>query len=682
MYSSRLSLLLAAAVAAPFAARAAGAQRAAPSDSAARDTATRDTATRDTAALRPVVVTATRVVVPQAAPTATATVITGEQLRARGITHLVDALRDIPGAAVLQNGSFGAQASLFLRGGESKYVQVLVDGVPVNDPGGSFNFANLTVDNVDRIEVLRGPASVLYGSDAVTGVVQVFTRRGAPATDLSLAARGGSFGTAEGEGRAAGSLAAGRLGWSAGASHYGSDGILAFNNAYRNESGSAALRWADGGRGDLTLAVRGQHAQYNYPTDGSGAIVDRNSFRRDERGTVSLEGGRRLLPRLEARAQLGLTEAHGRNDDRPDSRADTLGFSQGFVSHDGTTRRNADARLNYYFTPRTVLTVGGDYRAALVRSVDSSFYKTGPAPGTRFRATRDSRAVYAQLLGDVRSVVTLTLGGRYDDNSAFGAFRTVRAGIGTTLPTGTGLRAAAGNAFREPTMQENFARAPFNRGNALLRPERTRSVEAGLTQQLLGGRVSLGATWYLQRFRDMIQYGSATRNAAGDSVNYFNVAGANAGGVELEARVRPAASLSVDASYTVSDTRVTNAGLQSGQGATFVTGNRLLRRPADLAALTVTRLLASRGFVALRVNRTGRRDDRDFNVFPARPLVLPAYTTVSLAADVAMLHASAGRPGVALTARAENLLDKGYQPVFGFDAPGRTLVAGVRVGSR
>jgi vitamin B12 transporter len=636
----------------------------------------RDSLARDTAALRPVVVTATRLAVPQAAPTASATVITGAELRARGITHLADALRDVPNAGVLQNGSFGATTSLFLRGGDPKYVQVLVDGVPVNEAGGSFNYANLTTDNVERVEVLRGPASVLYGSDAVTGVVQVFTRRGAGAPRASFAGRGGSYGTAEGEASASG--ADGRLGWSAGAARYGSDGILAFNNRYRNESANASLRLA-GARGDATLAVRAQRARYNYPTNSAGLAVDSNAFRRDDRATVSLDAGRFVRPSLELRTQLGVAGLRGGTDDRRDNAADTVGFSQGYVSHDGTTRRNADVRANWYLAPRTVLTVGGDYRGTRFRNADSTVVRAGTSAGRPLAAARDNRAAYAQFLGEAGGFLTATLGARYDDNSAFGAFRTVRAGLGAALPGGASVRVAAGNAFREPTMLENFARSPFNYGNPALRPERTRSFEAGVTQRLAGGRATLGATYYLQRFRDVVQYGSAQRTAAGDSTNYFNVTAANGAGVELEARAVGVAGFDVGASYARSDTRVTDAGLQSGAGATFVVGSRLLRRPAEVAALTVSRALAPGGSVALRVNYTGRRDDRNFNAFPAVPLVLPSFTTVNLAAEYPVLRRAAGTTALTITARAENLLGREYEPILGFRAPGRTVLVGARI---
>ena len=112
--------------------------------------------------LKEVVVTATRVAVP--AVTASVSVLQGDALRARGVEYVLDALREVPGAAVVQTGSFGGLTSLYLRGGNDNFVRVLIDGVPVNDPGGAFDFANLTTENVDRIEVVRGPASVLYGT--------------------------------------------------------------------------------------------------------------------------------------------------------------------------------------------------------------------------------------------------------------------------------------------------------------------------------------------------------------------------------------------------------------------------------------------------------------------------------------------------------------------------------------
>ena len=133
---------------------------------------------QDTTRLKDLVVTGTRLPTPANAVTSSVTVITGDQIKAQGLHFVQDALREVPGASVVQIGSYGGVSSLFLRGGESDYVKVLIDGIPVNQAGGGYNWANLTTDNIDRIEVLRGPASVVYGSDAMTGVVQIFTRSG------------------------------------------------------------------------------------------------------------------------------------------------------------------------------------------------------------------------------------------------------------------------------------------------------------------------------------------------------------------------------------------------------------------------------------------------------------------------------------------------------------------------
>ncbi|MYH47964.1 MAG: TonB-dependent receptor, partial [Gammaproteobacteria bacterium] len=142
--------------------------------------------------LQGLVVTANRLPQPEWAAAAHTTILYGAELERAGIEYVADALRQLPGAALVRGGSFGAITSLFLRGGESDYVQVLIDGVRVNEPGGAFDFASLTTDNVERIEVVRGPASALYGSEAVSGVIQIFTRRGSgrPRGDLSF--QGGS----------------------------------------------------------------------------------------------------------------------------------------------------------------------------------------------------------------------------------------------------------------------------------------------------------------------------------------------------------------------------------------------------------------------------------------------------------------------------------------------------------
>src|SRR5438477_4861773 len=186
----------------------------------------------DTVVLNPVVVTATRVPTPADAVTAAVTTLSGRELQLRGIRTVAEALRAVPGAAVVETGSYGGQTSLFLRGGESDYVKVLVDGVPQNQPGGAFDFADLTTDNVDRIEIVRGPGSVLYGSDAVTGVIQIFTRAGSGPLKMGADVQGGSYGSNQVGFDASGGNS--RLGYAVRVARFGADGLYPVNNQYRN----------------------------------------------------------------------------------------------------------------------------------------------------------------------------------------------------------------------------------------------------------------------------------------------------------------------------------------------------------------------------------------------------------------------------------------------------------------
>ncbi len=253
---------------------------------------------QDTVVLKPVVVTATRVPVPADAVTAAVTVIKGETLRKRGIRTVAEALRETLGANVVESNGAGSQTSLFLRGGESDYVKVLLDGVSLNQPGGAYTFAHLTTDDVERIEIVRGPVSVLYGSDAVAGVVQIFTRTGVggvvPRVDLE--AGGGSYG----ESRFGATVTGGttRFAYSLGASRFASDGIYSVNNSYRNEVVTARIRWEPDARSDASITARHGDAVFHYPTDGAGRVVDANQFATDRGPAVSVELGRHVTSRL------------------------------------------------------------------------------------------------------------------------------------------------------------------------------------------------------------------------------------------------------------------------------------------------------------------------------------------------------------------------------------------------
>ena len=623
----------------------------------------------DTISLGPVVVTATRL--PVAASTATVTVLDGADLRARGVTRVADALREVPGMHIVQSGSFGGTTSLFLRGGQSNYTKVLVDGVPANLPGGAYDLAFLTTDNVERIEIVRGPSSVLYGSDAVSGVIQIFTRRGSGPTTVSATARGGTYGTFDGDAGLSGGSS--RAGYSVDVAHHSTDGLLPENNAFHNSVASGLVHIRPDDRSDARLSARYSDGTFHYPTDGGGIVVPFQKARReDRRVTLGLDAGHFFTSRVEGRVALADNEIRGRSIDDPTAPADT----QRFYSRSTTTdrRRSADARLNVHLTSSDVLTAGAELsRQGELSSGTSS--GQGFSSASSFDEQRRNAAYYVQWVGRSGDALSYTAGGRVDDNSRFGTFGTYRVGVGYALRTRTRLRASVGTSFKEPQFGEQF-NTSFTTGNPELEPERAGSWEVAIEQSLAGGRATVGATYFDQRFRNLIQY---RFDATAGAPNYFNVGDARANGVEVEASVGDVFGTTVRGAYTYLHSRVNDPGF--GASGTFVFGDRLLRRPTHTASLSATRPVTSRAYAAATVNYVGERDDRDFSNFGSKPVVLGGYAAVDASLDVRLFDAGARSP-VALTARIENAFDRPYEGVKNFPAPGRTILVGLRLGSR
>jgi vitamin B12 transporter len=630
--------------------------------------------TQDTTRLPELIVTPTRLPTRPDAVVSSVTTISGADLRARGVRFVQDALREVPGATVVQVGSYGGVSSLFLRGGESDYVKVLVDGVPVNQAGGGYNWANLTTDNVDRIEVLRGPGSVIYGSDAVSGVVQIFTRRGQGRMALDGGAEAGAFGTIDGHLGMLGGTE--RVSYSADASRFTTDGIYAFNNDYGNTVLSGSVLGRPDERTDASVAARYSDNRYHFPTDFAGVLSDSNQSNAEKALSLAADLGRRLGDRYELRLTAGGSRADGEFDDRADNAGDTVGF--GFASHrDSRAQRgNLDARLNATLRPELTITAGAQAERETERQTGVTTSNLGAistTPDTPFDRGRTTLGYYAQGLLDLSSGLALNVNARLDDNSAFGTFFTYRAGAAYRLPSRTRLRASVGRAFKAPTFCEQFCDAPFVVGDSSLSPEHSTSWEVGIEQGIAGGRLSVWATYFAQRFRDMIVY---DLTAAPGQPTYRNGAGARARGLETGLTAGFGAGVRASASYTYLDTKATD---DAGQpSASFAAGERLIRRPRHSAELALRARVFDRALLGGSLTYVGRRDDVDFNQFPSQRTELPAYALVDLAGEIEVLRAGPGRPAVSGVLRVENLFNRRYDQVVGFAGRRRGVFGGAR----
>ncbi|MBK8250558.1 MAG: TonB-dependent receptor [Gemmatimonadetes bacterium] len=610
---------------------------------------------RDTTRLVPVVVTATRTDHQHGRGVASTNVLDAQVLRAAGVSDVADALRALPGLHLVRSGGPGTQVSLFVRGAESDYVRVLVDGVPVNEPGGAIDLSAWTLDGLDRIEVVRGPASVLYGSDALAGVVQLFTRRATGRMQGTVRASGGTYDTRSVESSLGGGLAS----WNAtvNAGRRQSAGIQPFNSGWWNEALAARASWT-GGRSTLAVTAQQRRDETQVPTDGAGRVTDHNAFRRGRRATVGMDGTLRLTDRVRLHAGASALEGRGVTDDRPDGPADSVGLHT-YLNRGSVRRRVVESRLELQPREELLAIVGAEWALEAQHSRDSSNFGGNPA----FGAHRTTRAAWAQVAGG-SDPLQFTMGARHDDNSVFGGFTTARVGVGARLGEGWRLRGSIGTSFKAPTFLEQFNTA-FTTGNPNLTPERGRVAELGLVHALRSGLGEVSATAFRQRFANLIQYAYLETGP-----HFFNVARAASDGVELDGHLRLGAQWQLNAASTWLETEVLDAGLEEGAGAVFVNGERLLRRPAHTVTLGATVTPHSRLVVHATAVRIGDRTDRDFSTFPARPVRLAPWTRTDLA-----LTWAATAP-VRLLLRADNLGGARYVEAFGFPAPGRQLTVG------
>ena len=621
----------------------------------------------DTTQLETVVVSASKTPSPASALSQPVTVISGADLRERGVVRVSDALREVPGVSMVQNGSFGAVTSMFLRGGESRYTKVLIDGVPVNAPGGFFDFSHLTTDNIERIEIVRGPSSVLHGADAVSGTVQIFTKKGTGPGRVSVAARGGTHSSYDVSADATGGNERGAF--SFGAATHSTDGILPFNNRYENGTLSSLLRLGQGIAGDATIAARYTAAEFHYPTDFVGQPVDSNAYRVQHRLTVSLDAGRNFGSIAQARFLAGSNDVSDLTEDIAVPFGGTTPQHSAFRSRG--YRRNAEGRVTFFVPAGATLTIGGAYERERENSSNVTGDVGGPSiPTDSFDASRRNVAYYSELLGTVTNRLSYTLSARIDDNSDYDRFTTYRIGANIALVPEFRLRGSLSTAFNAPAFNQ-LRPTLYTTGSPDLSPEKSRSGEIGFVATL-GESVRLSGGYFNQRFADLIQYVSGGPPTFKGS--YANLTSATANGYEAELQVGPRSGWRGSASYTVVDPRVTRVSPEYS-GADRA-GDALIRRPSHSGSLVAAFTAMSGISLSASTAFVGKRPDTDFAQFPSPRVTLASYTKLDLSIEYPLTPVERG--GLALNARIENLFDKRYQDVLHFAAPGRVVFVGAR----
>jgi len=596
-----------------------------------------------------------------------------------------DALRFLPGAVVNTAGRRGGLSSLFVRGGESRYNKVIVDGVPINEPGGTFDFGVVPLQEAERLEFVRGAVSTLYGSDAMTSVVQVFSASGRTRTpELRFGADGGNFATANGYASLAG--ARGRFDYNLFASQFWSGG-QGVNDEYSNSS--------QGGNVGVLVSrkaffrLRARHSNNRSGVQGAWnfnglplAQPDRDQFARQNNFLASAELNIAAPARWQHRLR-GYEYNHKRTneDSVADRGCDVLAFdfTDCFFSAFANLNR-AGFLYQGEYSPRSWARTTFGYEFENENgALDSRFLTLDFATFTPFvgashtRGLRRNHAVYGQQVFTF-SRVSLIAGLRFVHNENFGnkAVPRVAASVlalrGGETFSGTRLRFAYGEGIKEPRFEESFGfTGTFpTLPNPDLKPEQNRSLEAGAQQEFDRGRYSLSATYFHNLFRNQIAF---SFNPLTFESQYVNLNRAFAHGAELEFHGRPRNGVTVDAAYIYTSTQILEAPLAFDP--LLAAGAPLLRRPRHSGSILGT-YSGKRWGGSLGASFVGRRPDSDFFTAPMPIDHAAGYARVDVGAWYA-LH-----PRVTAYVNVENLLDRDYNEVVGYPALRVNVRAGLR----
>jgi vitamin B12 transporter len=591
-----------------------------------------------------VVVSATRFEIPLDQSPASVSVISSEDIEQEQIERVTDALREVPGLSVVQTGTAGQLTSVFMRGLPSEDMQVLLDGIPINQGlSGAMNFADFTTDDIDRIEVVRGPQSTLYGPRALAGVLQIFTKQGTGTPEIMAATEAGSYDTFREWMQSDGKI--GTFDYSIGASRLDTDNARP-NNNYRNTAAIADVGWSP----NKQLRIG---SLFTYSLSDTG---DPNTIF-DPRPIDHLLTERWLIgPHIDWQTtdwwehKLIFDYDHERQVNNPNQ--------DGFV---GSTRALFErTQIDYQNDLRPVawltLTSGLFYsRVDAGQERPFVLQSFGPQPTFISDHTREIAGFLQATLTPIESLV-LVAGGRFDHFNQFGGVWSYRfAGSYKIDKTNTTLHSSVATGFSPPSSQDKIFGNNFN-----LNPEKDFGWDAGFEQRLWENRVALDATYFHNNLSNVIGFNQSFNKA-------LNLGAAETQGVETELRAEPIADLTLKASYTYLEAVKT-----SSRDVGAPEGSRLPRRPRNEVYVSASYLWYKRLRTTIEAKWVNAREELNPNFFGPN-FDIEDYSFVNVAAEYAV------NSNLSIFGRIDNVTGEHYAEVFGFPNLGSAAYAGMKV---
>ena len=626
-----------------------------------------------------VVVSATRTPVESESSGADVAALNHAQLTLMQPVAANDGVRFLPGVIVNTAGQRGGLSSIFVRGGESRYNKVIVDGVTVNEPGGTFDAGTLPLVQADRLELVRGAQSTLYGSDAMTSLVQVWTRSGTTRTpELRFGADGGNFSTASGYGSLAG--ARGPFDYNAFGDQFNTNGS-GINNHFTDTLTGANAGVVLSQTASLRARVRHSNSHVGIPgewnfngfvplVDVNGVIQPLEPDPTDSSHLNTILGSVELALAAPSGWQHHATafdysyRYEELNPNGDPNRVSPIFGQFDFPTHEVDHINRVGFEYQGDYSERTWAHTTFGYR---VENENGFVGDIGFGQTHGQRLNNDAYAQQQLILGRL----TVIAGARFAHNSAFGNTGVPRVALsyqalrGNETFSGTRLRFSYATGFKEPRLEETFAGPPFSNPNPALKPERVRAFEAGIQQNFFNSRYVLNATYFNNLFHDQINYVIVDpNNFIGQYVN-VNQALAHGAEVELQAKLR--SRLLMSAAYTNTSTQVLENPAPFDPAVS--PGAPLLRRPKH-SATALLNYLGIRWGVNLGASFVGRRPDSDFLGFGITHAA--GYVRTDLGGWYA-LH-----PRITAYLNIENALDRRYNEVTGYPALPINFRAGLR----
>lgn len=595
-------------------------------------------AQEETYELEEIVVTASKTEELLKNTSSSVTVITEEDIKEQKANTVLEVLRNVVGLDIVQSGGQGKTTSVFIRGGNSGHTLVLIDGVQVNSPTlGSYSFADLTTDNIERIEIVKGAQSTLYGSDAVTGVINIITKKGEGKLKSTVSVEAGSYSTHKETASLSGSND--KINYSLCISNYDTEGISAANekdgnteaDGYKNITLSARLGFTLPKSATIDLFLRYTDAESELDNLGSD---DLNYVQDTQSLIASVNYNQMIIEQWAHSLKLSLTDENLKYED-PDT-----SWNNSTIE---TQIRNVDWQHNFYlFEETNTLTLGLEYEE-----------QEGENEGV-FDESIDNKAGYLQnQISLLDETLFMTGGIRTDDHSKFGSDTNYKLSFAYLLKEkGTKIRSSWGTAFKAPTLNDLFYQDSYgNRGNPDLKPEESKSYDVGLEQNLWKDKISIGISYFYNEFDNLIEW------IEYDTWAYEprNVDQAETKGWELETVIELLKNLELGANYTYTQSKDKS------------TGNELVRRPENKVNITTNYLAFDKLNLNLGLNYVGDRWNDEDNTEK-----MDSYNTVDIATSYDITKQ------FQIFGRIENLFDEEYEEVKGYGTPGISYYGGIK----